>query len=723
VTKRTKSGEDTLSTYTFHGVDILPGRNGQAVGICPFCGNDKFYVDKKEGLFDCKSLNSCGRSGNKYTFLQMFYETALEMTTVAKYKSLSKARGKVPYQAFQDAELAYDSALKRWIIPIKNEKGSIVNLRVWDPKTKIPMNTSGCLTHLGNMDTIEENETIYICEGEWDAFCLQWLIDKNIKTEKSTGVVFVPGADNFKQEWVIKFHGKHVILVYDNDIAGTKGMSKCSILLQEMGSCKSINSITWPESTPEKYDINDFVSRHYKKPKTALSTLKKYIHEFEPEKKKKEKNSVKCTSFNSLVTRFKKHIHLSSDAKDGLLLMCATILSSKIRGEPVWLFIVGPSGSGKTLLLQTFTQCEQTHMESCLGAKTLISGYKTNDGSDPSLLPNIIGKTLILKDYTEILCMASADQEIVYGQLRGVYDGNVSRTYATGVTRVYPAPGSEHKDCRFSILAGVTNAIHGDNRTDMGERFLKYQMVGDDYNAIDQVRRAIDNTVRQKIPEERLANVSSAFIDYLCDQCDSSKIKLPLVPKWYINRIIGLSQLSAVIRARVTRNRGELTYRPTPEVASRISKQLVKLSQCIAITLGKKVLDKSIYSLVAKVAMDSCYGWHRDVLLTLVANPDKELNRLTIAELTGTSPTTAKRVLDDLIELKAITYRTNQEDTKKGQPTRLWAISDEIKTLIDMARLGETAHIGKLIQASTRQRKKLRTTKKPRKPRNLKKYK
>ena len=99
---------DHLVTYEFHGVEISPSSNGEAKGTCPFCGKDKFYINKKEGLFSCKSLNTCGVSGNKYTFLEELHKVALAGTEDADYKKLSKARGGIPISAYKHAEVAFE---------------------------------------------------------------------------------------------------------------------------------------------------------------------------------------------------------------------------------------------------------------------------------------------------------------------------------------------------------------------------------------------------------------------------------------------------------------------------------------------------------------------------------------------------------------------------------------------------------------------------------------
>jgi len=716
VVKRKRKSEskttDHIATYTFHGVDIEPTSNGEATGICPFCGKNKFYVNIKEGTFCCKSANTCGKTGNKYTFLQLFYDLSLSVTTLNHYKRLAKLRGDISPDVFKDAELAFDPSLKRWILPMRNESGSIVNLRVWDPKTKIPMSTTGCKLHLGNQEALS-NDTIYICEGEWDGYCMDWLLARSskLKDAKSCGVVSLPGADSFKEEWADMFRRKQVILLFDNDEAGRKGRDKTILSLQKNTKCKTIHSINWPESYPDKFDINDYVAKHKKKPVNAFKRLNSRLVSH-PIKQGRAKKDIVCKTFNALITEFRKYIYISDDMEDGILLICSVILSNTVPGEPLWLFLVGPAGSGKTMLLQALAESEGTVYQSSLGAKTLISGWNTHDGSDPSLLPRLIGKTLVLKDYTELMSKPTGEQDEIYGQLRGAYDGHVARSYASGIIREYPEPGSGDSDCRFSILAGVTNAIHGDSRASLGERFIKYQMVAEDYNAVDQVRYAIDNTVKLKIPEEELRDAATSFIDYRIPLIDITE--LPEVPTWFINRIVGLSSLVATIRANVTRKAGELTYRPVPEVGTRLSKQLIRLGQCVALVLGKKKIDRACYSLISRVAMDTCYGWHRDVILAITANPDADLQRMDISKITQISPTTAKRVLDDLTELRAISFEETAKNIR-GQPARIWSLSPEIKQLIKLAKLEDTQHIKKLLMASSQERKKVLRAKNRRK--------
>ena len=681
-----------LKTYAHMGVKIQPGANGEATAICPFCSGSKFSINTEEGLFYCFNP-VCNQKGNKYTFLQRWYEQCLENTEEDNLKILSE-RKNLPVQAFIDSKVAYDRTNSRWIIPVHNNKGGVVNLRLWTEHDNMLKQTAGCKGHLYNQQELinrSENVTkVYLLEGEWDAIAFSHLLSNS--REKDYCVVAVPGAASFKEEWATYFYNMEVVVLFDKDPAGVAGAKRLIKKLQDNVKTTSISWIVWPEEYKEGYDIRDYVSENLDKPNVSLRKLKKYL---QPAPNFTDREKIQCKTFSQLVKQFEKHIYMSSDMKDGLLLICSVIASNSIPGDPLWLFVVGPPGSGKTLLLQSCSESENTSYQSSLGAKTLISGYKTKDGSDPSLLPKIIGKTLILKDYTEIMDKPASEQDDIFSQLRGAYDGQVQRDYGHGEVRTYPPPGSPHKDCRFTLLAGVTNAIHGNSKADLGERFLKYQMVSEDYDPILQVKAAIANTVVQKSAENNLQEPFTSFMENL----SVSKSSLPKTPDWVIERIIGLAQFVSTVRAKVNRKAGEIVYRPVPEVATRLSKQLIKLGQCICIVLKKKEIDEECYSLVCKVALDTCYGWHRDILFAVAAHHPQGIKRIEAASKTSVPASTAQNVLNDLLELGAVTFDI-EDSGEKGKPAHLWMLSDSMKELIDLAELQETSHSKILLEAS-----------------------
>lgn len=690
---------DHLKTYETHGVEWLRQDDDEHKAVCPFCEKDAFTVNdgskepSKGGMFRCWD---CDRKGNRYTFLQLFYDYHFDQTTPKQLKLLAKLR-KLPEEAFQMAEVAYDSDNRRWLIPVRNARGSMVNLRHWNPaggvgdKKPFLMNTGGCKTHLYNLDRIGGATTIFICEGEWDCIGMSWLLE-NAKV-KNAAAVAVPGADHFREEWAENFNDKIVILVYDNDEAGQRGMEKTADILRAHTRCRELHQIVWPASLPEKFDIRDYVGRNRAKPKRGYSELKKQLIDLPLHDKKSA--GITRQSFDEVVKDFKKHIYLSDDMKDALLLILSVILSNRVFPDPycpLWLFLVAPPGGGKTMLLQSAGDTDVAVFLSTMTPKTLISGYKNNDGSDNSLLPKIIGKTLIVKDWTGIMALSSGEQDEIYGVLRDAYDGRVEKSFGhiQGM-RVYPEPGSGHDTCHFTLLAGVTGAVHADRRANHGERFLKYQMMAPSgRDAINQIRAAIQNTKDSTTPETLLRESASSFIEHKFDQ----KRPLATVPQWVEERVIGLAQIVSTVRAVVIRKQGELVVRPESEVASRISKQLIKLGQAVAFVLDKSQIDEECYRIIQRVGLDTCYGWHRDIIMTVAKYGKTGVLRDEVMRDAVVAGSTTHRCLEDLFELGAVTYKSeadvkfdNGVRRRPGQPAKRWYLTPFMHDLFERAKI------------------------------------
>lgn len=664
-------------TFLSLGVKVVSKIDKEAVCECIFCGSpDKLYINSEEGLYDCKV---CGLSGNKYTFLQHYYDFHFEQTKPSDYKELSKERNGLHWKAFQMAELAFDSTNKLWIIPVRNEKGTVVNLRRWNPDARVLLNTAGCFSSLYNVERINhKHRKVYICEGEWDAIAMEYFLFHN--KIKDAVAIAAPGAGVFREQWMSYLSDRELILCYDNDEAGRKGCTRTMKIIRNTGTARSIHKLEWPEGTPDKFDLRDHITKNSHRLDQAWQEFNKLLVQ-QQSHNREEKGIIRHT-FESVVKDFEKVIFLPEDAKNALLLEFAVIFSNQIPGDPLWLFIVGPPGGGKTLMLQSVSDTDDTHYESSLSPKLLVSGFKTTDGSDPSLLPKIIGKTLVIKEYTEVMGLSATEQDQIFAVLRGAYDGRVERTYAHGVHRIYPEPGSKHKTCHFSMLAGVTNVIHGNNRAALGERFLKYQMFPDNHDPIQQIKSAIHAAINQELPEFELREPASAFIEHKLN----SGVKLPSVPMWIQERVIGLSQIVSVIRATVSRKQGELVYRPAPEIGTRLSKQLIKLGQCVGFVLDKTEVDEECYKLVQRVALDTCYGWHRDIVMAIANAENRQIAQKDIYQVARLAQGTGSRCLNDLYELGAIDYI--EEDTNtRGRKQKIWTLSELLHELFEIAQI------------------------------------
>src|SRR5262249_36930826 len=111
------------------------------------------------------------------------------------------------------------------------------------------------------------------------------------------------------------------------------------------------------------------------------------------------------------------------------------------------------------------------------------------------LLPQLDGKTLVIKDFTTILSMNPLARDEVFGILRDAYDGHASKHFGTG--------RREYKS-KFNLLAGVTNAIESAwHLSSLGERFLCFNMPVNHREQADRASKNVNNetTMRREIQE------------------------------------------------------------------------------------------------------------------------------------------------------------------------------------------------------------------------------
>lgn len=242
------------TTYAMEVLGVYLGEDGtsQMIGDCPFCGKEEhFYANKNTGQWDCKI---CGESGNLISFMTNIQDVLCDATSDERYEELHQLRH-IP-----------TATLKAWgvswvddevLIPIRSETGKIHNYRRWNPKTKEVKSLPGCKAQLFGTSEISQlttKSTIWLCEGEWDAMILSYILEE--AGCKNHRVAAVPGANTFKDSWAQLFQGHDVILCYDYDEAGTKGSIKATGKLR--GIAKSLRCIKWPENSPDGYDIRDY---------------------------------------------------------------------------------------------------------------------------------------------------------------------------------------------------------------------------------------------------------------------------------------------------------------------------------------------------------------------------------------------------------------------------------------------------------------------------------
>lgn len=666
-----KTDQHGTAPYEFHGVDFQRATAREQRGECPFCYDSQetpaltFYVNKTSGQFSCKS---CGKEGNAYAFLEEYYQLCKSETTKEYYAELADLLG-LPPEAPAWGGWAFDLQNNRWLIPVRNEKGTMLDLRVcWeqDGKLSAVRSTAGMSVGMYLLDQLRRQGTVYLCEGEKDAIALLWLLCKSNK-HKQASVLGIPGEKTFKDAWADHFKNRDVAILYDQGATGHH-----THVIPKLAGASTIKSISWPGNLDRGYDVRDFVKENLRGFRKALSDLLGMLEEVRTETRQQTAN-LKPITFQTLLRRFQAEgFRLTANKREVMAVACAVIFSTQLPGDPLWMFLVGASGSGKNILsaLQACACCE---FRNCVSPRELVSGYvRHSTEEDYSLLPKLHGKTLVTEDFTEVLQMPKQDQAEVFKTLRGVYKGDLTRSYGHGVLR-------EYQGIRFSIVAGVTHAIHAFNQTDIGERFLKVEWDKDrsESDHEQQVRAALRSASNSADVERRLREPMQRFLD--------RPIKLKEFPKLarkWEDRLVALSQLVAKLRFEAPRDRGgQLLYRPVGEVGTRLVKQFTKLARSLCVVYGLRAVNDDVYKTVTRVALDTAMGWNLDCVSSLQRlrsklerkkgadpyDPHNWPKTDDVADIGRMSMTTVHRKLENLLEVGAV-IREPIHNGKPGRP-------------------------------------------------------
>lgn len=686
--------------FETHGV-VFSGESGdQLIGRCPFTDKEnKFYVNRRNWLWDSKTA---GLSGNISTFLKLTSQRYQDDMPSGGLRELSRHR-ELPVEAFADWPIGFDVVNRAYTMPVQDIDGNYVDIRSYRLGGRV-MSTPGVQVGLLNAHLLPTDvaANVYICEGEWDAVSCRWMLKK---AKKPGLVVAVPGAGTFKPEWATGFSGRsYVYSVYDNDEAGEQG--EHILLRRILLSVKHLMFVHWPQDLPGGFDMRDWVIAHADKGmNVAYDNLHKLFSAYprtkvmpkpgmeggprdEPDRRgtmtpaSQNGNSPSKwktpPSLDEVMGVFKKWLHLES--VDAIKIMLACVVSQSMDGPPVWVFLVGPPGSAKTAILASLNTFSKIYSTSSLTVHALISGANWKESMDPSLIPKLNGKIMVVKDFTSILSMRDTEKEEIFGILRDAYDGKCGKVFGNGVERNYVS--------RFTVLAAVTPRIYdmSSQHTALGERFLKYA-VGDNLKHTaekDIISRAIQNINSEAKMNEEFQDAVSAFLDR------SVRLNaVPTIADSIEKQIIALAMFGARLRGSVSRDtyRNEImTSRPSAEIGSRLGIQLAKLAKSLAMVQGRKAVNADDVRLLKKVTLDTIPQRNEDLfrhMLRLCQTPQSTVTTATLSSITRYPMATVSRLLQDMDVLDIV--------VKKGTYMKHeWAISKYIRDCVATAGLYQT---------------------------------
>ena len=663
-----------IKGFEQHGVIFSDTTATQGIGDCPFCGRvGKFFVNLELLLWDCKI---CLRNGNFSQFLT---------TKADSYRANFKGN---PVRLLSRDRNLKPRTLKRWglgwtgefyTIPIKgNRRSEITDLKRYTIGEK-SMSTSGGKLSLIVPQEMRGSEIIWLCEGEWDGMALWEILEL---TSQDGEVWATPGASNLPKHCVEMFLDKDVIVVFDNDGPGQKGAVQISHKLE--GIAKRIRFMHWPGGLPEGFDIRNLYIGNELDAEASIKFLRKGISDRpmladlaelkkSVETKGGERNPAQIIPHQTVRTGFKKWLSIANS--DCIDVMFGTIFANRLPGDPLWLLFVAPPGGMKTELLLSLSTARDVHTTTTLTPQSLISGSNMGEG-DPSLIPKLNQKVLIIKDLTTILETNSIQRDEIFGILRDAYDGKIEKSFGNGITRRY--------NSKFGLLAGVTPAIETIGRANatLGERFLKYRIraAKDADSGTAAIRQALQNIKHNDLMRRELTLLGQTVADRVV-----SEELYPSLDDTTTERIIRLAQWVALLRGVVDRERytGRVNFKPMTEIGTRLAKQLCKLAYGISIFRGESIVSPQVYRIVVSVAQDTAPDRVEEIVRQMYLNePDEHKSTREISVLTRFPESTTRFLLQDMVLLKIV----SKEKGKTGH----WKISDNVLAIMRQLDLYKT---------------------------------
>ena len=294
-------------------------------------------------------------------------------------------------------------------------------------------------------------------------------------------------------------------------------------------------------------------------------------------------------------------LYLEPQDFEALEVVLAAALDRELPGDPAWLMFVAPSGGVKTEVLRSLSSYPRAFSLDFLTPKALVSGLTRLDRETKEYIPiagllsSLDGKVLVLKDFTTILSSAEETRTAIYGQLRSAYDGYFEGGFGTLKEPI-------RVRATFGLVAGVTPAIHRYTKMKgaLGERFL---MVRSSPNPVKAARRARRNVGLEEEMRAQLAGSVAATFEAL----DFSRP--PPISEEQAEEIIRIGYYIALMRSRVWVRwyQGSIVDLDAaePEVPTRVSKQLSKLAQLLAVLRGHEDVEDPELATLRRVARDT----------------------------------------------------------------------------------------------------------------------
>lgn len=644
-----------------------------SVGRCPFCGaDDHFYLNLKSTnkTWDCKR---CGVQGGFKLFIEAIVDHCAAEFRGAPAKKLADNRH-IKVDTLTVVRVGYHPITQQYVLPVFSMDGrDVLSVKLYDLKTL--RNGAGCPSVMYGLwsPEVQTAHNIVVSEGEWDTLVIKEIIGGLAIPD--TAAIGVPGAGTFKADTIPLFSGKNVYLMYDNDDAGQNGMAKAIRLLSPVA--RRILCLKWPSGFPEGFDVRDLYKQHNGDGEALWTQLMEWMEIAElPEKRVEAAADVENgepVPAERVYELYRKWLHIPDTTLIDVIF--GTVMANRLPGDPVWVFIVAPPGATKTEPLLPLTGAAKIETLSTLTPSTLISGANFAGGGDPSLIPRLDGKILVVKDFTSVLNLPFVEREEIFGILRDAYDGECKKPFGNGIVRSYKS--------KFGMLAAVTPAIEmlTEDHAALGERFLRWR----NYIPVDvdKQREYIDKAMGNVGKEDEMRQEMGSLAK---DVLRAKYEFVPTMSKDVYEQVLNLAQLLSLLRGTVVRDKftREIQHKSFTELGTRISKQLFKLLQGVALFRGREIVGQDEYVIARQICRGSVPQRLFDSVEYVWRNGLKEgVTASEVARGIGLPATTCSTVLDNLMMLNIL---RRELDEVRGNRV-IWRLTEGARKLITKSKL------------------------------------
>ena len=356
----------------------------------------------------------------------------------------------------------------------------------------------------------------------------------------------------------------------------------------------------------------------------------------------------------------------------------AVYVANKFDSDPLWLLLIAPHSNAKTELLRGFDGHKDAYFISNITPSTLVSGQVVKcKRPEPSLLPKLNDKLVIMKDFTTILSMRSEQQQEILAQLREAYDGKYTKIFGNGKEITWEG--------RFGLVGACTPVYdnHYGVIGSMGERFILYRT--DTKNGYEMGMQAQRVVGQEKKMREEIKTAMHRFISQF-ESLDNVHIETSEDIK---QKIVNLACFCAYARCPVERDRYDRTikYEPLPEGPARLVKQLIQIGAAIALVNEKHGIDNEVYQTVKKIGRDLVPMQRIRIIKNVWGSGATEINRewikiVDVAEAINMPGATVKILLEDLMAVGIMNRKLGEPSESGGRPPWLYQTSEKACSFI-----------------------------------------